>query len=88
MVPSCALALCFSGFAASVLQPSWASLMKGESSLRSRVLAADSEGERVPDVVHDANDVLANLCAGDVETHGLVAAGDVEADGGGADAVL
>ncbi len=52
------------------------------------VLAADSEGERVPDIVHDAGDVGAHFVAGDVETHGLVAAGDVEADGGGADAVF
>jgi len=52
------------------------------------VAPADAEGERVPDVVHDAVDVLANLGGGDVETHGLVAAGDVEADGGGRDAGL
>jgi hypothetical protein len=53
-----------------------------------RVAPADAEGERVPDVIHDLVDVLANLGGGDVETHGLVAAGDVEADGGGRDARL
>src|SRR5439155_14318784 len=53
-----------------------------------RIFAAHAERGRVPDVVHDAAGVGAYFRRWDVETHGLVAAGDIEADGGGADAVL
>ena len=53
-----------------------------------RILPADAKRERIPDVVHDARDIGANFRARDVETHGLVAAGNIKADSSRADAIL
>ena len=49
------------------------------------VAAADAEGERLEDVVHDRGDLGAHLVGVRVETHGLVTAGDVIADARGRD---
>ena len=44
------------------------------------VLACKPEGDRVPDVIHDARDVGAHVGCVGVGEHGLVAAADVVAD--------
>jgi hypothetical protein len=52
------------------------------------VLAANTEADNRPHVVHDSGDARTQLHAGHIKTHGLVAAADVVANTGRADRIL
>ena len=66
-------------------QPGWRVCHERRVVVALGVFTSDSEAEGLPDVVHDALDVGTQLAARHVEPHGLVAAGDVEADSGRGD---
>ena len=88
MVPSCAFALWAKRLRGLGLPAVVRVGDEGRVGVVLAVLAPDAEAERVPDVIHHAVDVRAEFATRHVEAHGLVAAGDVEPDGGGADAGL
>ncbi|CCE07269.1 hypothetical protein BRAS3843_2020030 [Bradyrhizobium sp. STM 3843] len=52
------------------------------------ILAADAEGDHLGDILGDRTDLVLDLTELSIETHGHVAAADVEADAGDADLLL
>jgi len=67
-------------------RPGW--IVEQRMVYRFVILAPDTKAEEPPHVIHDVHDIAAHLAGGRIRADGLVAAGDVIADAGRADAVF